>query len=118
MPGIQYIIWAVFNIVPSCISDTDLESVLSSQLPGLEAYLGHNPSEGQQEPDDVYSCLAAVCHLKDIDTFIANVTVPPPPNHPSAFADTASKPLSSETTPEREKVAAKASTQLTKSVSR
>ena len=109
---------AVIIIVSSCISDTDLESVLSSQLPGLEAYIGHNPSEGHQEPEDVYSCLAAVCHLKDIDTFIANVTVPPPPNHPSAFADTASKPLSSETTPEREKVAAKASTQLTKSVSR
>ena len=92
---------------------------MSSQLPGLEAYLGHNPSEGQQEPEDVYSCLAAVCHLKDIDTFIANVTVPPPPNHPSAFADAAaSKPLSSKATPEREKVAATASSQLSKSVSR
>ena len=46
-----------------------MESVLSSQLPGLE----------QQ---DTAPCMAAVAHLKsndDIDAFIANVTVPPPP---------------------------------------
>jgi hypothetical protein len=30
-------------------------------------------------PQEDEDCLAAVYHLRDIDSFIANVTVPPPP---------------------------------------
>ena len=45
-------------------------------MPGLDFLV--RPSD-QLDSND-YSCMAAVCHLKDIDSFIANVTVPPPPS--------------------------------------
>ena len=80
---------------------SDGSSVNSYQLPGLTSQYPHstniNGTNGNtaylndsapNDNVDNYSGLAAVYQMRDIDSFIANLTVPPPPTNTSLASST------------------------------
>ena len=80
---------------------SDGSSVSSYQLPGLSSYYSYSsgiPSTNGNfafqndvpSTDMVDNCagLAAVYQMRDIDSFIANLTVPPPPSNTSSVSST------------------------------